>query len=292
MTWPDFVLIGAAKAGTTALQWYLAEHPDIFMSPMKETNFFAHELDDAGNALYGRPDLHRFPVTTAEQYEQLFGGAGGFSAVGEASALYLECPFAARKIKAHIPTARIVCGLRNPVDRAYSDYQMYLRTRGMRFDPTTALSEDAEWARPDSHWMQIGLYHQMLEPYFDVFDRDDIHIYLFDDLVASTPTVVEGVYRFLGVDSAFSPDFATPHNVGGMPKSTILERVVTSSTMQRVLQPVVPRRLADSVRRIRTANMAPVPALPDDLRSRLMEHFESDLRRTADLIERDLSLWL
>src|SRR5687768_18027930 len=62
VTLPNFIVIGAAKAGTTALYWYLAEHPAVFMSPVKETNFFAYNLDDAGRLLYGDPDVHRFPV--------------------------------------------------------------------------------------------------------------------------------------------------------------------------------------------------------------------------------------
>ena len=82
---PTFIIIGAAKAGTTALYWYFAEHPDVFMSPVKETFYFAYELDAAGRLRYGDPDVHRFPVKTLAEYEALFAGAGTARAVGEAS---------------------------------------------------------------------------------------------------------------------------------------------------------------------------------------------------------------
>src|SRR5215204_1532720 len=109
---PNFIIVGAAKAGTTALYWYLAEHPAVFMSPVKETFYFAYGVDEAGRLLYGDPDVHRFPIKTRAEYEALFAEAGGASAVGEASPIYLECPQAAARIRAMIPEARIVASLR------------------------------------------------------------------------------------------------------------------------------------------------------------------------------------
>jgi len=120
---PNFIMIGAAKAGTTALYWYLAEHPQVFMSPMKETNYFAYGLDEQGHLLYGDPELHRFRVQSWSEYEALFTGAGDAAAIGEVSPIYLECPQAAARIRQRLPGARIVCGLREPVDRAYSDFR-------------------------------------------------------------------------------------------------------------------------------------------------------------------------
>ncbi len=129
MTLPDFIVVGAAKAGTTALYWYLADHPQVFMSRVKETNYFAYGLGEGGHLLYGDPELHHFPIRTIDAYERSFEGAGDARAVGEASPIYLECPQSAGRIRDTIPDARIICGLRDPVDRAYSDYLMYLRSR-------------------------------------------------------------------------------------------------------------------------------------------------------------------
>ena len=103
---PNFIIIGAAKAGTTALYWYLAEHPQVFMSPLKETNFFAFGLDPEGKPLYGNPEVHRYPVQTLADYEKLFADAGDAKAIGEASPIYLECPQAAGRIRGLIPRAR------------------------------------------------------------------------------------------------------------------------------------------------------------------------------------------
>ncbi|HEX9299288.1 MAG TPA: sulfotransferase [Actinomycetota bacterium] len=292
MTLPDFIVVGAAKAGTTALYWYLADHPQVFMSRVKETNYFAFGLDERGHLLYGDPELHHFPITTLDAYERSFEGAGDARAVGEASPIYLECPQSATRIRDTVPDARILCGLRDPIDRAYSDYQMYLRSRGRRFDPARELTPSAAWARPDSHWMQISMYHEALRRYFDVFPRERIFVFLFDDLKADQVGLVRDIYRFLGADDGFVPDFGTPHNVGGMPASMLLERVLTNDSLRRAVDPWIPQRAADWARRTRTRNLRRAPRLPSELGKELRERFREDIGQTAELIGRDLSFWL
>jgi hypothetical protein len=292
VTLPDFIVVGAAKAGTTALYWYLADHPQVFMSRVKETNYFAYGLDEGGHQLYGDPELHHFPITTIDEYERSFEGAEDARAVGEASPIYLECPQSAGRIRDTIPDARIICGLRDPVDRAYSDYLMYLRSRGRRLDPARELTPSAAWARPDSHWMQISMYHEALRRYFDVFPPERIFVFLFDDLKADQAGLVRDIYRFLGADDGFVPDFDTPHNVGGMPASMLLERVFTNDRLRGAVDPWIPKRAADWARRTRTRNLRRAPRLPDELAKELRERFRDDIGKTAELIGRDLSLWL
>lgn len=289
---PNFVIVGAAKAGTTALYWYLSEHPAVFMSPVKETNYFAYNLDAGGRLLYGDPDVHRFPVKSQSEYEQLFANAGHATAVGEASPIYLECPQAAGRIRELLPAARIICSLRQPVERAYSDYLMYLRRRGRRFDPARELTATAGWARPDSRWMQVSRYAEQLERYFEAFPREQIHVLLIDDFKPSPLRAVQEVYRFVKVDPAFAPDFATPHAPGGMPASTLLEGFFTSGAIVSAVKPWVPVRAANWIRRLRTRNMRKPPGLPPELRQELTAHFRDDIARTSRLIGRGLEHWL
>jgi hypothetical protein len=292
VTLPNFIVIGAAKAGTTALYWYLAEHPQVFMSPVKETNYFAYGLDARGELLYGDPDVHRFPVKSLSEYEQLFAGAGDAAAIGEASPIYLECPQAADRIRELLPRARLICSLRHPVDRAYSDYQMYIRRRGRRLDPQRDLTATSVWAQPDSRWMELGRYHDQLKRYFSTFPREQLHIFLFDDLRRGALEAVQDVYRFIGVDPPFTPDFDAPHNVGGLPESLMLEGVLTSKTIRSAMEPWIPKSAANWIRRLRTRNMRPAPPLPADLRKELTNHFRDDIRRTGELVGRSLDHWL
>ena len=292
MTLPSFIVIGAAKSGTTALYWYLAEHPAVFMSPVKETNYFAYGLDAEGKLLYRHPDFHRYPVKSLRQYEALFAAAGHAEAIGEVSPIYLECPQAAGRIREQLPSARLVCVLRHPVDRAYSDYQMYLRSSGQHFDPARDLSATSAWAQPDSHWMRIGKYHEQLTRYFEAFPREQMHIFLFDDLKRSPLGVVQELYRFLEVDATFVPDLETPHNVGGMPASRLLEGVFTSRAIRKSVGPWIPQGAANWVRRLRTRNLRPAPSLPAELRQSLNRHFQEDIVKTAALLGRSLNHWL
>lgn len=288
---PNFIVIGAAKAGTTALYWYLADHPAVFMSKVKETNYFAFGLDPEGRLLYGDPEVHHFPVKSLREYEQLFADAEDAVAIGEASPIYLECPEAAGRIRELLPATRIICGLRQPVDRAYSDYQMYLRAQGRRFDPARDLTAASVWARPDSHWMRIGRYHEQLARYFDAFPRGQIHVFLFDDLRRDALRTVQVIYRFLGIDPAFVPDFDTPHNIGGMPANMLLERFFNSG-IRAAVKPLVPKRTANWVRRLRARNMRQAPPLPAELKAELTHRFRDDIARTSELIGRSLEHWL
>jgi hypothetical protein len=289
---PDFIVIGAAKAGTTALYWYLAEHPAVFMSPVKETNYFAYGLDGNGQLLYGDPEVHHFPIKSLAEYERLFAGAGGAAATGEASPIYLECPQAAARIRKLLPAVRIICSLRHPVDRAYSDYLMSLRHQRQRLDPARDLTATAAWTRPDSRWMQVSRYHPQLSRYYDAFPRDQVRVLLFDDLQRSAPDVTQDVYRFLGVDPAFMPDFATPHAIGGMPASIVLEDFFTNRSLRSVVRPLLPTRVANWVKRLRTRNMHKAPPLGPELRKELTRHFREDIAKTSELIGRSLEHWL
>jgi sulfotransferase family protein len=289
---PNFIVIGAAKAGTTALYWYLAEHPEVFMSPVKETNYFAYGLDAQGQLLYGDPDVHRFPVKSLDDYERLFADAGGAVAIGEASPIYLESPQAAARIRQLLPHTKLICILRHPVDRAYSDYQMYLLRRGRRFDPARELTVTSAWARPDSRWMQVSRYHAQLQRYFDAFPPGQIQVILFDDLKRGALQVVQSVYRFLGVDSAFAPDFDAPHNVGGLPESRLLEGLLTSRALRLAVEPWIPSGAANWIRRVRMKNMRQAPALPPELRKELTGHFRDDIAKTSALVGRSLAHWL
>src|SRR3954467_5933016 len=125
MTLPSFIVVGAAKAGTTALYWYLNEHPAVFMRPVKETNFFAYGRDAEGRLLYGDPEIHHFPIQTIAAYERLFDQAGGARGLGEASPISLGGPEAGDRTPAGVPSVRLTASLRHPGERAYSDYLMH-----------------------------------------------------------------------------------------------------------------------------------------------------------------------
>ena len=290
---PNFLVIGAAKAGTTALYWYLAEHPAVFMSRVKETNYFAYGVDGQGKLVYGDPDVHQFPVKTIADYEALFADAGDARAVGEASPIYLECPQAPGRIRATLPDVRLVCCLRHPVERAYADYLMYLWRRGRRFEPARDLTPDAVWARPDSRWMDVSRYHAQLARYYETFPRDRIHVFLFDDLKRSTVDAVQDGLPLPGDRSLRScPTSRPPTTSAGCRRAVRWSPSSPIEASGPSVEPWIPKRAADWVRRIRTSNMRKAPSLPPELRKELTSRFRDDILSTSGLIGRSLDHWL
>jgi hypothetical protein len=140
--------------------------------------------------------------------------------------------------------------------------------------------------------MQIGRYHTHLSRYYDAFPREQIHVLLFDDLKRDPQKAMEEVYRFLDVDPTFVPDFDTPHAPGGVPKSLVLEGILTSPALKAAVESWIPKRPANWVRRLRTRNMRQAPALPAELRNEMTHHFRDEITSTSQLIGRSLDHWL
>jgi hypothetical protein len=291
MVLPNLIIIGAAKAGTTSLHWYLAEHPQVFMTAVKDPSYFAYGVDANGHLLWGEPERHDFPIRSLSEYESLFADAGDAKAIGEASTMYLECPQAAGRIRELLPATRILCSIRHPVDRAYSDYLMHLRRRRLRFDPATELTASAAWAQPDSRWMRIGKYHEQLLRYYEAFPRHQIRVLLFGDLKRNPRELTEQVYRFSGVEPSFVPDFSTPHAPGGIPVSLALEGLFLRGAMSPI-KTWVPKGAANWLRRFRVRTMRQAPRMPGELKRELTDYFRDDILRTSELIGRSLEHWL
>ena len=285
MTLPNFVVIGAGKAGTTSLYQYLREHPQVYMSPIKETNFLAYDPEQPGELVWGGPPRTGFAIVDLESYRALFAGVTEEIAIGEASPLYLDSLTAPGRIRDTLPDVRLIACLRQPADRAYSAYSMGP-------PPGQPQPSVREALRPDSEMVQQGFYHALLGRYFDLFDRERIEVILFDDLQARPLETMQGIYRFLGVDDRFEPDIDVRHNPSGRARSRLLHAVITSRALRSALEPFVPERLRRAALRIRNHNLQPVPPLPTDLRRELTDLYREDILRLQELIQRDLSHWL
>lgn len=301
MTMPNFLILGAAKAGTTAFYSYLKQHPQVYMSPEKEPHFFAFEgekLNFDGTA--GEQEWINYgAITDVETYRQQFQGVSKQIAVGEASTLYLYIPKTPDRIKHYVPDAKLIAMLRNPVDRAYSAF-LYQRRDG--FEPITnfaqALREEKtrinkNWA-PIYHYQQMGFYYVQMKRYFDTFDRTQIKVYLYEDFNTDPISVVQDAFRFLGVGDTFVPDMSLRYNVSGTPKLKALNTFLKEPhPIKFILKPLIPeglrRRLIVS---LQNRNLDKPPPLSPELRRQLIDVYREDILKLQDLIQRDLSMWL
>ena len=302
---PTFLIVGAAKSGTTACYHYLRAHPDIYMSPVKEPRFFAYEgRRPTYTGSYDRAWVES-AVIDLKAYQRLFDGATTEHARGEASVLYLHTPECAQRIRAHIPDVRLVAILRDPVERAYSQFLHHVRD-GLTVDADFLEALDAEPSRIDAGWSPIyeyanrGLYYSQLSRFYAVFSPQQIRVYLYEDFCGEPRRVLSDLYEFLGTSRDFVPPLDQVYNPSGVPRSRLVYRAyeslakVARAAERRGLIPPgsldagVAPRLARAFQR-RLLDRKP---MPDDARIRLRRFFREDTLKLQDLLGRDLSRWL
>lgn len=288
---PDFVIIGAARCGTTSLYAYLREHPEVFMSPEKETDYFS--LGDLPPSEV--PELaSAYRARTRAEYERLFAGAGRALAVGEASPTYLFHARSAERMQQAIPHAKVICILRDPVERAYSHFAL-ARKMGFEtvedFEAAVAL-EDERWVNDRSMrstYTRASFYHDGLAEFFGRYPRERILVLMFQDFAADPAATMRTIHDFLGVDPAFTPDVSIRHNRSMLPRSSLVrEAFGRPFRLRRFLQRNLPQHL---VTRLGNLIMRPPPGLPPAIRARLLPRFVADVQRLEALLERDLSPW-
>jgi len=269
------------------------------MSRHKEPRFFA--LKGQTLAFNGPGDMSRFHfVTELEQYEALFDGVRTEKAVGEASPWYLYVPQSAERIKHHLPNAKLIAILRDPVDRAYSNF---LHAQREELEPladfTAAMDAEADRIAQNWsyrwHYKQKGFYFNQVKRYFDIFGQDRVKVYLYDDLKADPRQLLQNICGFLGVDETFEWDTSQRFNVAGTPRNRAVAGALERS---RRLAPLVRRseglrRLARSMKdTFAAANTAPAPKLSPVVRARFIAEYHDDVLQLQDLLDRDLSTWL
>jgi hypothetical protein len=303
MSLPNFLIIGAAKAGTNALYHYLRQHPQVYMSPWKEPKFFAFESEaDLGfRAANGRDaPVNASVILDQAEYEELFDDASDELARGEASTHYLYVEKSPARIKALIPDARLIAVLRNPVDRAFSSYQHLVRDDLEPLDFGAAL--DAEPQRIAEHYAylyrytDLGFYSEQLDRYEKSFPESQLCVLLYDDLRSDPEGTCRRIFSFLGVDEHFVPDMSGEYNRSGVPKNRVMHRVLNpSAPMKRRLWNVTPRfareRLLDAQTRMVNRNLQR-QTMPEPERDRLRDVFREEVGRLETRLGRDLSHWL
>ena len=205
---PDFFLIGAPKAGTSALHAALAQHPRLFMSAVKEPKYYM--CGDSPPPSYKGPgDAHSKQewVWQRSRYLDLFDDAPDDAVAGESTPFYLYNRDARRRIAVDRPDAKLIAVLRDPVDRAYSNW-MHLWMDGLepRADIVEAIRREPEridngWA-PFWHYQGLGMYGRQVQDLFHQFPRERVLLLRYRDLVDDPSGVLDRVFRFLGVETA------------------------------------------------------------------------------------------
>ena len=292
---PNFFIVGAPKCGTTAMNDYLARHPDIFMAT-KEIHFFGSDLKT------------RVKISKSE-YLKYFQEAGNKKVVGEASVWYLFSKTAATEIKNFSPDAKVLIMLRNPVQVLHSLHSQHLYDGNENVtDFETALNLDEERKKGNSLSDSIDffvlppyrdsvLFAGQVKRYLDVFGRENVHIILYEDFIADTGKVVIETLNFLGIHrktqieyNIINPNkrvlFFPLHRLIRKPSPGLRKMVRVILPFKKIRHRIMSYLFKWNIRMKRRDKMN------DQLYTRLRESLTDDINALSKIINRDLSAWV
>ncbi len=294
MKLPTFLVVGIEKAGTTSIYQYLNQHPQVYMSPVKETNFLERDWEN----FQGKPNPKR--IDTWEKYCNLFNNVQDEIAIGEVSPNYLfHYQSSSDRIIKYVPDVKMIAILRNPVDRAYSDYLMHLRD-SINVEKVRSLTEQVKFHADTSFTIKKGFYYTPVKYYFDTFGKERVKIYLYNDLSENSLVMMQDMYQFIGVNSNFTPDTSQRQQVAAVPKNQSLNNLIKTknpvrSAVSSVLRAVIPLEMRQKLRsgliNLNSGGKELQP-LSSEERKILADFYHEDILKLQDLIQRDLSCWL
>lgn len=258
---PTYIIAGAMRSGTTALNSYLREHPEVAVAPRKEVHFF--------DSFYERG---------VDWYREQFPGSESARVVGEATPNYMYSTTALDRIRDTLPDVKLIVMLRNPIDRAYSHY-WHDRARGKTtgdFGDNVRRELDGDQGL---HYIGRGRYRTQIESILERFPPTSLHVEVFEDMVARPEDVYSSVCQFIGVDESFRPSRL------GVPVNNFTE--FRSLALRRTSQRL-PGRLKQVVGRINTKRKTSYPPMAEKLRALLAQEFEQANQGLEEIVGRDL----
>lgn len=277
--WPNFFIVGAPRAGTTSLYYYLRNVPGVYLPPLKELHYFAVTL----HALMDRQPVRapgRAPIRKKSEYLNLYRGVKDEIAVGDASALYLWDPEAARLIHEVAPRARIIISLRDPVERAFSHYLMHVRD-GAERAPFREVVESPVY-------IDLGLYAAQVKRYLEIFGRHQVKILVFEEFIQDPKGAVNDVLEFLGADYRVAKPIVQRYNAFAVPRSVRLFHIVRSRPARIMLETLVPARVRRFGRQRILFQRREKPQMPDACRKLLEERYRKDVKDLEVILGRPL----
>ena len=295
---PNFLIVGAAKSGTSSLHNYLNQHTEVFMpsynkegKKVKEPRFLIKDIVEKR--------LHN-GVWTWEEYQTLFEDVKDVKAIGESTVLYLYYyEHAIKNIKLRLgDEVKIIIMLRNPADRAYSAFQHVSRGFQEQHFFEKALEIEDERLEKDNTitpmvmYKNMGLYYEMVKAYLDAFEN--VHIILYEDFRDKTDEVLQGVYQFLELDVNQIVDSSIRHNVGGKRwKNKSFKKIfMNKNLLKSVLKSIIPKKIRKAVRdKLVNASTEAVVPMKVKTRNYLNQFFKEDVDKLSELINKDLTHW-
>jgi hypothetical protein len=297
---PDFLIIGAPKAGTTALHVALAQHPALHMSPVKEPKFFLTDGPPPTGGGPGDSATFRKYVWRRPDYEALFDGAAKGALRGESTTLYLRDAAACQRIRQTIPDARLIAVLRDPVDRAHSNWT-HLRSAGLEpeadFRRACALEDQRRAAGWAQFWRYLGQgkYGEQLSDLYALFPRDQVLLLMYRDLREQPTETLDQVCEFLGVATGAVADLPAANVTAETSHSRVNDLLRTvvrhGGALDERLPGPLQRVISGRAERLLQREQGLRRPLTTAERAELIPYFEADIRLLEEITGLSFDHW-
>jgi hypothetical protein len=302
---PNLFIAGHPRSGTSSLHDYLGQHPDIFMTAIKEPNYFAIDFRNESDGFHGKK-LY-FPFRTEKSYVSLYTDWRSEKVAGEASWTNFSSAVSAKRIHDFNPDAKVVIIFREPVDFLYSFHSAAVFALGedrKEFHDALSMETDRKKGAFLSNrvitpsWLYYSEfinYSDQTNRYLSLFERDRIKIIIFDEFKNRTGPIFREILEFLEVDAAFSPEFSVvnPNKVLKWPR--LKRAIMDSPYFRKTLRRVLSNNGYAGMKRFYKDKMVtyrPRPPLDPVIRLALMKKFKHEVARTSRLLDMDLTaLW-
>jgi len=295
---PNFLIVGAAKCGTSSLHNYLNQHPDVFMPSYNEQGMKAKEPRFLIKDLV-KDRLHN-GVWDLESYQALFNNVVNEKAIGESTVLYLYYyNEAIKNIKKYLgDDVKIIIMLRNPVDRAFSAYTHVSRSlkEPLSFEEALEVEENRLendiTLTPMVMYKDMGLYHNMVSAYIENFKN--VHVVMHEDFLQNTKAVVKLTLAFLGILRSVELDTDSKYNVGGKSWrfSFLKQFFMKDNVIKKELRVIFPKTLRKRFRVFLEYFLKEkVKPINPGTKKELISFFRSDVEKLEKLLNIDLKNW-
>lgn len=282
------MIIGAAKAGTSSLLHYLAQHPNICTHPQREMNFFIL--------------THEYQLGYSKIFPTYFSSCHTADLLLAKSAGLMYRRDAILRLQEHNPEVCLILILRHPLERTYSSF-WFAKRRGWEMARTfeeALVSKNSrlqtEWLREDDCvYLEQSRYVDYLPFIFEIFEREQVHIYLMEDFKKDTVRICQELYKHFGINAEFTPDIKLRHNSSAKARSESVARLMEApSPGKKLVRAMLPSKLRWRIRqRLASINEKPFlpPPMKPETKKELLAYFDPYNRQLADLLQRDLSSW-
>ena len=296
----NLFIVGAAKAGTSSVSKFLSKHNDVYMSPVKEPNYFSRDIKFENIPTYFKNSRnfnkinfdkegkiisrHQLYINSLSDYHSLFGDFNlEYKYYCDASVSYLYSNLAAKEIFNYNPNSKIIIVLRDPIERAFSHYLMDLRVgRSTIKSFKQAVYEDMNnnnklWGF--SHlYIELGLYYEQIKRYINVFPKENILILDFNLLKFSPLLFKEKLISFLSLsDSSYDDEVIfAKENSASLPKNSLVRGIIQSTSLKSFIKKVLPSDLIFKFKSLGFDNTN-LPTLDFHDYNNLSKYFSEDL---------------